>query len=118
MFCITNGVQTLTVTSGAYTSIYAPQGWKPVSTSTQAEMPEEDEAFLPDKVPDPESENASEAILAQESDDEGDEEENLSEIPLTEMGSAQLRKYAKQLGVDIKGLTSKKAVRDRIRAVL
>lgn len=118
MLCITNGVQTLTVTSGAYMSIYAPQGWKPVDTSTHAEMLEEDEVFSTDRLPDPEPESTTEPILAQESEDESGEEENLSEIPLTEMNSAQLREYAKQLGVDIKGLTSKKAVRDRIRAVL
>ena len=104
------------VTPGAYKDIYASQGFHPISE------------FAPRATETPLNEPEDHGDTFNEGDDEDASEDNsgcsnedgsdLSEIPLNEMDSDQLRAYAKELGVDIRGLNSKKAVRDRIRSVL
>lgn len=126
MIRITNGIHTLTVTEGAYKTMYAPQGWIEVSDSKTPEMVSDGSSDLGDNLPDHESEDTTEAISGQENDDTEDDAEDDSEnedvdfeeTPLSEMNSAQLRAYANHLGVDVTGMTSKKAVRDKIRAAL
>lgn len=119
MIIITNGERIFSVTQGAYDSIYEPLGWKKVNepldqqksdfkTSENSEVKLNTEEVI----------DTPEDNFVQESDDEEINSENLSEIPLTDMTSSQLRAYAKELGVDIKGVKSKKVVIERIRAVL
>lgn len=50
--------------------------------------------------------------------EDADEEVDLSEIPLSEMDFYQLRDYADQLGLDHKGLRSKKELRALIKSNL
>lgn len=128
MLKITDGRVTLFVTPGAYRNIYAPQGFKEVNPKTTAKDKIESKIspeIQPDKLP----EAVPKDVAASEFDaSAGDStpttntpepyDEDLSEIPLGEMDSDQLRAYAKQLGVDLKGMTSKKAVRDKIKAAL
>lgn len=117
MIKITNGRVTLMVTPGAYKDIYASQGFHQISelvtkaTETSLNGPEPQN----DTAPDPDDEDSSEDNSGCSEDNQ---DEDLSEVPLNEMDSDQLREYAKKLGVDIRGLTSKKAVRDKIRSVL
>lgn len=124
MIKITNGLTTLEVTPGAYKDIFSHQGYTPVqSVSTnQTEMPAVVSQPDGDKLPGEDSETVTESISDQETDgdtpEEISEEENLSEIPLGEMTDKQLREYADQLGVDLTGVTSRKAVRAKIRAAL
>ena len=125
MLKITNGKVTLFVTPGAYRDVYAPQGFTEVTakTSHKGKIESKIETQIqPDKLP----EVTPEDVTASEFDVSGGESvsdtpkptEDLSEIPLSEMDSDQLRAYAKELGVDLSGLTSKKAVRNKIRAAL
>lgn len=125
MVTITNGVQTFTVTEGAFKSIFKAQGYTVagkqqkaetfVETSTPTTEPtiaNTEEIILPSLENPPEDEN-------QGSVDEPERlSEDLSEIPLSEMTNKQLTAYAAQLGVDIKGVKSKRVVIDRIRAAL
>lgn len=48
-------------------------------------------------------------------DDEDEEYEDLSEIPLNEMGFGQLCEYADQLGLNREGIRSKRELRALIR---
>lgn len=120
MLKITDGRVTLFVTPGAYRDVYAPQGFSEVTseaTETPQIEPETHGGNLSRVTPEDITEDNSEP-----SEDipepETPEDLDLSEIPLGEMNSEQLRAYAKQLGVDLRGLNSKRAVRDKIKAAL
>ena len=125
MIKITNGSETYTVTQGAYKDIFKPQGFYEVSDN-RTEMREETSFINEGSLTPTGGEPTSEAISVQETEDSepdiasGSEEapSDLSEVPLSEMTDKQLREYAKQLGVNLKGITSRKAVRDKIRSVL
>lgn len=122
---ITNGVNTLVVTKGAYESMYAPQGWKRIEESaskiqdsardrTIKEIIEsEDENLAADKISEP---NDGESNKSDEPELE-EEEIDLSEIPLSEMSVPQLKQYGQQLGIEV-DTDSAKALRSRIRKVL
>lgn len=121
MLKITNGKVTLFVTPGAYRDVYAPQGFTEVTTratETPQIEPEPQGGNLPEVTPEDVTEDNSDASEDISEPDTSEQVEDLSEIPLGEMNSEQLRAYAKQLGVDLKGLNSKRAVRDKIRAAL
>lgn len=100
-------------------------------------MPENTTKMLSDasvisevKLPEVTDENTTEAISGQETGvlepevipereiTPVSEGVDLSEIPLSQMTDKQLRAYADQLGVDLTGVTSRKAVRAKIRAAL
>ena len=128
---ITNGVSVISVTKGAYEGIFKHQGYYPVEPKIQpivAEAPkiapvvsEVQPVSLPYEAPEDTSETNSvqeEGISEVEAEVEEKNDTVLSEIPLSEMTQDQLRAYAKELGVDIKGLKNRKAVIDRIRASL
>ena len=128
MITITNGVNTFTVSRGAYESIYAAAGYHPARVkgakspleplgnmlkTAGEDGPEGDEG-----IPDPEAEMSSPQNSAQEDealDDEDEEYEDLSEIPLNEMGFGQLCEYADQLGLNREGIRSKRELRALIR---
>lgn len=124
MIKITNGITEMLVSIGAYKDIYKSQGYKPVSgiVSEASSRPTETPAGSVVKFTSPDPENVSEDNSDVSEDKPSPEPESLpadlSEIPLGEMNSDQLRAYAKELGVDLKGLTSKRAVREKIRAAL
>lgn len=124
MIKITNGLNTLEVTPGAFKDIFSAQGYTPVqemsvkATGVPVEQPQPSEVKLPEVTP----ENAAASISEQETDhptpEEISGEENLSEIPISEMTNKQLKEYAEQLGVDLEGITSRKAVMNKIRLAL
>ena len=128
MITITNGVNTFTVSRGAYESIYAVAGYHPVRVKG-AKSPLEPLGNMlktagetglegAEGIPDPEVEMSSSQNSAQEDetlDDEDEEYEDLSEIPLNEMGFGQLCEYADQLGLNREGIRSKKELRALIR---
>lgn len=121
MLKITNGKVTLFVTPGAYRDVYAPQGFTEVTTratETPQIEPEPQGGNLPGVTPEDVTEDNSDASEDASEPETPKTSEDLSEIPLGEMDSDQLRAYAKELGVDLSGLTSKKAVRNKIRAAL
>lgn len=127
MIKITNGKLTLSVTPGAFKDVYAAQGFKAVSdiVDSQTKIAPKHVVHLPEETNGEELKHSSEAISVQETGYEeteaekpADRKEELAEIPLNEMTPEQLREYAKLLGVDIRGLKSKTAVKDKIRSVL
>lgn len=126
MLTITNGVDTLQVTKGAYKVLYRHQGFRILGkellsghhTDKAAEMPytgDEDGAVT---YPDEENMVKSSPENHTNSEPEEDEEEDLSEIPLTEMTKTQLIKYAEQLGIDFDGTETRKDLRIAIRKAL
>lgn len=115
MICITNGVQTLMVTNGAYECIYRDAGFRPLESSPAisetgvdtyppiSEMP-----HLEDSTQDDED--------GDEDEDEGEDEVvDYSEIPLSELGYDELCDYADQLDIDHSGIRSKKELRALIK---
>lgn len=121
MITITKGDMTLRVTRGAFKDIFKAQGFIEVMPERHSETRAEVSMPSPQVTIPLESENTTESVSVQESGEPETEdlsERDLSEIPLSEMNDKQLREYANQLGVDISGITSRKAVRNKIRSVL
>lgn len=127
MVTITNGNLTLMVTPGAFRDVYSAQGFKEISNvshntqKTLSKAPVTQGGIVSGVDP----ENASDELpepLESAPDSKAEKQlsrkEELSEIPLNEMTPEQLREYAKLLGVNLKGLRSKTAVKDKIRSVL
>lgn len=85
MVTITNGSQTVTVTNGMYTDVYAKQGWREVGKPTRAPKPEAPEA--PD----------------------------VTKKPVSEMNRKELTDAAKALGVPINGEDGKMRKSEDIR---
>lgn len=130
------GSHSAVVTAGAYREIFKPQGWtiegdeKPTPkivedkpdevTSTQ----DESDANLDTENEPEDDDEADGETESDENDDEDDSEddsdedesdEDLEEKPLSEMSFSELSAYAKKLKIDIKGLNSKKLLRQAIR---
>lgn len=123
MIKIQKGDSNLTVTHGAYKNYYKHLGYKPVGVAQTAENPGEENTHLTEDSQhccDPTHLKTDEDTAAEGgegfADEEGaDEEPDLSEIPLSEMGLDQLREYADQLGLNHDGLCKKSKLRALIR---
>lgn len=140
MVRITNGVMTLRVTRASFLSQYQPCGYQLVESSEELTEEElyvsssesvgtqdgevfqpktdvQDEGEEPEEVQ-PETEPEAAPEEPDEEPEEAEEPRELSEIPLSEMDFYQLCAYADQLGLDRKGLRSKKEIRQLIRSNL
>lgn len=116
MITITNGHMTLTVPNSAYNMTYKASGFHPIEDeesvvasadtflTSEEETPREDVSVG-------ETENLEESGKAEAEEETID----LSEIPLSEMDFYQLSDYADQLGLDHRGIRSKKELRALIR---
>ena len=118
MIQITNGQMTLTVPASAFKQIYSASGFHILDGEEHSEAPAETFPTFEEEMREnanlvEETEDLAESPAADESDAE--EEVDLSEIPLGEMDFYQLCAYADQLGLDRKGLRSKKELRALIR---
>ena len=115
MIKITNGQMTLTVPNSAYYNSYKACGFHPVEDEESVVSPagslhnHEDKAL--------QEEDFVEETEDIEGEDDGveDEEIDLSEIPLGEMDFYQLESYADALGINHKGVRSKKELRALIK---
>ena len=128
MKTISNGVQTLTVTGGAYDSYYKLHGWAEIVTpprtsesplfsppiSKEVSLPHEDEDVKIDQNSEV-SEDDTDAEEGTDLEDETEDEE-LAEKPIGTMSYEELARYATQLDIDIAGLNSKKLLREAIKA--
>lgn len=137
MIVISNGVNTFTVTKGAYRSLYIHQGYKVVSVAgASAPAPEADPLMTgmtqdgrngagvgstpsgdengSSIVPGPESTISSDEDISDEEYD-ADEADSLEETPISDMTAAQLRRYAEKIGVELDGTETKKELRQLIR---
>lgn len=107
MIKITNGSITLTVPNSAYRGFYAASGFHPLADQERI-VPVTDESL-----------NEEESEFSEIAEPEvQDEEIDLSEIPISEMDFYQLCDYADQLGIDRRGIRSKKELRAVIRSNL
>lgn len=140
MLVISNGMNTLTVTKGAYKSLYKYQGYEVVSEAGASAPAPEDESLM-SRMPQeartgegvhdntPEDENASDGFREAENGSSNEEDENpeespvveeeekeedLSEIPLSEMTVAQLKAYAREIGVVLDGTETKRELKQLI----
>jgi len=126
MVSITNGLQTVVVSAGAYREIYLPQGWQ----LTKAEEPKESQNLPepPDQpggvVSPPEAPESDQADSSESTEDDDDQEEEAGQDlpdedilfrPLGELSLDELKKVAELRKVDIEGLRTKKEVRTAIR---
>ena len=116
MIKITNGQMTLTVPNSAYQTIYKASGFHPLEDEESVAVSAETFPTLEDKTP-REDISIEETEDPEEYGDDAVEEEpiDLSEIPLGEMDFYQLSDYADQLGLDHRGIRSKKELRALIR---
>lgn len=110
MIQITNGKLTLTVPNAAFHDMYEPAGFRPVKARRRVKTSGDSLPNFEDRTPEEEN-------LDEETEDT-DEDLDLSEIPLSEMGFEQLCEYADQLNIDHEGVRSKKELRALIRAEL
>ena len=131
MLKVTNGVVTATVTRGAFESYFKHAGFSIVN---ETRAPEKDgvDNYHPSLASDEDGEitqeEEDEETYTEEYLNEPDEAEepeepeekiiDYSEIPLSELGFDELVKYADQLGIDHKGIRSKKELRAAIREYL
>ena len=121
MITITNGQMTLTVPNSAFLTIYKASGFHILATEENVSAPADTFPTYEDKAPEaqiydeekeaPEESDAEETEYMEETVD-------LSEIPLSEMDYYQLCAYADQLGVDRRGIRSKRELRALIKSVL
>lgn len=115
MLRITNGTITLDVTDGAYDAYYKFCGFEIVGG---AERPEEREEVNTSPAPDSGHFEDSPQPKMDEDDPEElerEEEEDLSSIPLSEMTTDQLKRYADELDLDYTGIKYKKELRNLIK---
>ena len=122
MIKITTGINVLMVTNGSYREQYKPFGWVPVGEKAVVELPDaaekrsEQQAVEAKRKAEAEAKAKIAADVAgvKESDEPEPEEQFVPEKPLAEMSNSELRAKAKQLGVDISGLETRKQVRAAI----
>lgn len=118
MIRITNGVQTLLVTDGAYECIYRDAGFRPLESSPAVSETGVDTYPPVSEMPhleDSTQENEDSTDEGEDSDDDDEEVVDYSEIPLSELGFEELCDYADQLGIDRDGIRSKKELRALIK---
>lgn len=121
MIKITNGINVLMVTNGSYREQYKPFGWVPVGEKAVVELPDAAEKRSEQQAVEAKRKAEAEAkakiaadvagVKESESKESESEEQFVPEKPLAEMSNSELRAKAKQLGVDISGLETRKQVR-------
>ena len=118
MITITNGQNTLTVPNSAYEMMFKDSGYHPLADEERTT--DEGDNFITEanETPSDASYDEENESLSETPDEEEEAEVDLSEIPLSEMDFYQLCAYADQLGVDRRGIRSKRELRALIKSVL
>lgn len=115
MIKIRKGSKTLLIPAGAYDTIYAPAGWeKEDNTAKAVEEPQKVEE-TPEPLEDVPEEESDEELDEEGEDVEYVDPEELNEKPLEELDFEELKILAEYLGINTKGLKSKKEVREAIK---
>lgn len=116
---------TRTVPMGAYVSQYASLGWsigpnesldgdKGTNTPPAPKKPLNDASAKPESDAEQVDEPDTEELEEEEEDVEYIDPEDLKEKPLNELDYEELRILAEYLGISLKGLKNKKAVKQAI----
>ena len=111
MVTITNGKIEVTVTEGAYKSIYKRLGW------VKSEGDQNDSDLIADTEV---NGNIDEGYETTEDDSDRSEIDtrNLSEKPLGEMSTDELFEYGLQIGADVNEDMTRKEIRNAVKAKL
>ena len=113
MITIVKGSKTLSVPTGAYKSIYAPAGW--VSAEEVEATPVEKPAKPDKKKAEPKVEEPVVEELEEDEDVEYVDPEELLEKPLEDLDFDELKILAEYLDINIKGMSTSKALRTAIK---
>ena len=118
MIKIRKGSKTMVIPAGAYEPIYAPSGWE-IDGKKPENSPEKATPETPEKAPVDEPSESPEEVETEELEEDEDVEyvdpEELNEKPIEELDFEELKILAEYLGVNIKGLKSKKEVLEAIK---
>lgn len=103
MITITNGIQTLQVTEGAFKALFEPEGWKKGKSVKKAEEKEKtpENNDLPPLMP-------GDMTGGEEDDDDEDED---YETPISDMTVNELKAYAEEHDIDISEAHNKTQLR-------
>lgn len=117
MVHIKKGAHTALVSMGAFKNLYESMGYVIVRAGEADTAP-----FAPDKGVTPvdakkpvtDVPEASEDAVDSYVDEDGDEEDELEEKPLSEMNFRELKTYASRLGLNVNGVNSKRELKTLI----
>ena len=118
---ITNGLQTVVVSNGAYREIFKPQGWSRVGElkvlmtplEVLAEAPQTEESTTPEE---PEQEFQEPKPTQEDSkEDLSPEDTELLLHPLADLTVEELKRVAELKGIDIEGVKLKNDIRAAIK---
>ena len=118
MVTIQRAGHVLTVSKGAFKTLYKPMGYVIVGDEGEPEAsPAPGKEITP-----PDTGDGSEDYLSSgedesdgaDADPDDEEDADLEEKPLSEMNFKELKAYAKRRGINTNGMSSKKEVRDAI----
>lgn len=103
MITITNGINTLQVTEGAFKALFEPEGWRKGKADKKVDEKEKtaESNDLPPLKP--------EDLVDEEEDD--DEEDEEVETPISEMTVNELKAYAEEHDIDISEAHNKTQLR-------
>ncbi len=117
MVHIKKGAHAALVSMGAFKNLYEPMGYVIVRAGEAATAPlSPDKGVTPvdAKKPVTDVPEASEDAVDSYVDEDGDEEDELEEKPLSEMNFRELKTYASRLGLNVNGVNSKRELKTLI----
>jgi len=117
---IIKGSDSLTVSKGAFKSLFASQGWVEENEADKSVLKADnkaDDTFTTDTE---DEDTGMEENSEYEDEDESDEESGteLSEIPLGEMTVKELKAFAGENGIDLTGFNNKDEIKAEIKKQL
>lgn len=119
MVTIQRAGHVLTVSKGAFKTLYRPMGYVIVGDEGEPEAsPAPGKEITPPDTGDGSEDDLSSGEDEVQDDgedtDEDQDDEDLEEKPLSEMNFKELKAYAKRRGINVNGMSSKKEVREAI----
>lgn len=110
MITITNGINTLQVTEGAFKALFEPEGWR--KGKADKKVDEEEKTTESNDLPPLKPED----LVGEEEDD--DEEDEEVETPISEMTVNELKAYAEEHDIDISEAHNKTQLRHIIEEAM
>lgn len=114
MITITNGINTLQVTEGAFKALFEPEGWR--KDKADKKVDEEEKTAESNDLPPLKPED----LVDDEEDDEEDDDEEGEEVetPISEMTVNELKAYAEEHDIDISEAHNKTQLRHIIEEAM
>lgn len=117
MVYIKKGAHTALVSMGAFKNLYEPMGYVIVragEADTAPLAPDKGVTPVDAKKPVTDAPEVTEDAVDSYVDEDGDEEDELEEKPLSEMNFRELKTYASRLGLNVNGVNSKRELKTLI----